>query len=153
MQLYNFIKKKSFLDTYYRKIIIILLTFSLFFGANFASKKAFPNSILPSAFRVRSKHERLPQFQFWNGHEIPRGLFYLFLGIPTKSARASFGGSGFSREQRIVFLTASRYCTLSTGEALVSKFPRYPSFMSRTLKRNMNGLRAPVRYTSVKENE
>lgn len=75
-------------------------------------------------------------------------LFYSFLGIATKNSLRS--EARVARGQRIVFLTASRYCTLNGGAVLVvsSKFPRYSSFMSRTLKRNMNGLRAlPVRYT------
>jgi len=105
----------------------------------------------------------LPLFQFWNGHEIPRGVFYLFPSLPgLKGTRPPLAFS--TRGQRIVFLTASRYCTskhrggsllflsLSLSLSRLSlclppKFPRYPTFMSRTLKRNMNGLRAPVSYT------
>lgn len=71
--------------------------------------------------------------------------------FPASRLKAHALLSGGSRTKNRIF---NRFSLLHLEQhpgrraALPSKFPRYSSFMSRTLTRNMNGLRAAVRYTT-----
>jgi len=122
-----------------------------------------PNARIPGR-RISCRAAVSLRFQFWNGHEIPRGVFYLFPGLPGLKGTRPLAASRVlhSRTKNRIFNRFSLLHLEAPGRVsspppppslfplslcLSSKFPRYPSFMSRTLKRNMNGLRAPVRYT------
>jgi len=127
-----------------------------------------PNARIPGR-RISCRAAVSLRFQFWNGHEIPR-VFYLFPGLPGLKGTRPLAASRVlhSRTKNRIFnrfsllhleapgrvssslLSSSLSLSLSLFPLSLcpsSKFPRYPSFMSRTLKRNMNGLRAPVRHT------
>lgn len=112
--------------------------------ANFASSGAFQErQVLPLLERGGGAPP-VPILE-WTRNS-PRPL------LRTSQLKAHAPLSGGSRTKNRIF---NRFSLLHLEQhpgrrraAFPSKFPRYPSFMSRTLKRNMNGLSAPVRYTT-----
>lgn len=79
--------------------------------------------------------------------KFPAAFFIYFSASQLRERTRVLRRIGLPRTKNRIFNRFSLLHLEHRGGSSLSKFPRYSSFMSRTLKRNMNGLRAPVRYT------